>query len=121
MGKCNRYESLYLFQSEEVLFSHIKDCEECRKEYEEDQKIASLVKEVKPYLNKSKSKKIPSVQLQAVASLILIFLCFFAFDNFSVNNIAIEHTKSSELSVNDTSVVEAMGLPTDQYGLLEIE
>lgn len=117
MKKCNKYETLYIFQNnEEALLEHLKDCDECRKEYEEDKKLDALLTEVKPYFKKNNS----FFKLKSIAVLFIIFLCFFAFGNLSVNKIALNQQGYDSLK-NEPSIVELKGLPTDEYGLLEIE
>lgn len=121
MDRCNKYETLYIFQNDDqALLKHIKDCEECRSEYKKDKELEQLIKEVKPFLLRS-NKKIPFLKLKAVASLIIIFLCFFALGTLSINKLVINNTSQSDLLKNETSIVELNGCPTDEYGLLKIE
>ena len=47
--KCNQYEPLFTFRSEEELIEHIQNCPECQKEHEKMQKVSELLQEVKPY------------------------------------------------------------------------
>ena len=57
-NKCDKYEGLFLFRNEEELQEHIKNCPDCKKEYEKHKNISNLVKEVAPvYLAKKAKEK----------------------------------------------------------------
>ena len=45
--KCSIYEELFVSSSQEELDKHIQECEDCRAEYEAQQKLSSMLDEVK--------------------------------------------------------------------------
>ena len=47
--KCNKIEGLFTFSNEEEILNHIQECEECKKEYENQKKVSDLISEVKFY------------------------------------------------------------------------
>ena len=58
-NKCNKYEGLFTFSSEEELKAHINECEDCRLEDEKMQKVSSLLDEVKLYYYAKSFTSIP--------------------------------------------------------------
>jgi len=117
--KCNKYQPLFIFASEDDLLEHIKVCPECRKEHEQMENVASLVKEVKPYLKSKPLKfKVPS---QIAACFIVAILCFFALTNYSYY-IASKNDNAEALAmIKQDSISTQMGMPTDEYGLINTE
>lgn len=113
-NKCNKYEALFTFGDENDLLEHLKICSDCRKEHDEMLQVASLAKEVKPYIKK-KSAKVHL--LSKVAACVVVSLIAFSSINTIYNN-----QKEAEIKlVKENSVIAKMGLPTDDYGLLDIE
>ena len=101
--KCNKYESLFVFSTEEELENHIKLCEDCRNEHEKMRMTADIVKEVAPYYGKNRHNNV----IKLAAGIIIIFLAYFILFN---------ENKAYEID----SVISEMGLPTDEYGLLMV-
>jgi hypothetical protein len=116
--KCEKYEALFIFGSENELEKHIQECETCHQEHLNMQKTATILKEVKPYILQNKKSRIVSLQKTA-AGIFIIGLTCFAISNFSTNS----YTELSSLNYSEdqTSVIKDMGLPTDDYGLLMME
>ena len=48
--KCNGYESMFLFLSEEDFNKHLEVCESCRLENEKMNKVSDLIQEAKPFI-----------------------------------------------------------------------
>lgn len=119
--KCNKYQPLFIFASEDALFEHLKVCPDCRKEHEQMENVANLVKEVKPYIKKETKLlkiKFPS---QIAACFIVAILCFFAITNYSYY-IASKNDNDEALAlVKQDSISTQMGVPTDEYGLINTE
>lgn len=114
--KCDKYESIFIFGNNEELQKHIEECEHCRKEHEDLKKVSSLIKETKPYYLKKyrNSKKI----IKSVAGFFLICIVIFAVQNrFEKRSLLNEINIATN---EDYSVIEQMGLPTDDYGLFMV-
>lgn len=111
--KCNRYEALFTFRSEEELQNHINECPDCKKEHEIQKKISNLVKEVAPiYLEKQQKKKISNIK--RLACCFVLFIGISAFTGYKI------YDDNYFINSSDDSCVSAMGLPTDEYGFLEL-
>lgn len=52
-NKCEKYQQLFIFESEQDLLKHLEHCSDCKKQHQEMEKVASLVKETKPLFIKS--------------------------------------------------------------------
>ena len=91
--KCNRYEQLINFGTEEELLAHIAECEECQREHEKILAVSNLIQEAKPYFLKKKQE---FKQLRVAC--VMIFMLFSGV-TFGVldNNYKIMNT----LSYND--------------------
>lgn len=111
--KCNRYEAMFTFLSEEDFKEHLKVCEDCAKEHARMEKVSALIQEAKPYIKEK--KKNFRVLVTAAAFFVAVFatlsvpLCMVGVDMY--DNMVAQNTPS----------VEELGLPVDEYGLLYIE
>ncbi|MDD3150210.1 MAG: hypothetical protein PHV68_05185 [Candidatus Gastranaerophilales bacterium] len=112
--KCNKYEFLFVSGDEKALMEHLAVCKDCANEHLEMQKISNIVKEVKPYFKKKKEKNLLLVKMTAS-----VFLIFSAY--FSINIIDLNNNPTQTAYFKDVSVIEEMGFPVDEYGLLVIE
>ena len=118
--KCSKYESLFIFGTQSQLEDHLANCEECQREHAKMEQVVSLVKEVKPFLNRRaiSSKSI----LKIAASVFGIFLAFFAiYHTISPDLTQISNNNYGTSTIKKSSEVAQMGFPTDEYGLLKIE
>jgi len=115
---CDKYESLFIFGSEEDLKAHLEECPYCKKEHNEMEKVASLVKEAKPLI---KTKRTRTVWTKIAASMIISIFIFYTVSLYS-NQLQISNNIDNEnISLKENSIIAKMGLPADEYGLLEIE
>jgi len=71
-NKCSKYEELFVSSSGEELEKHIQECEECRAEHEAQQKVSSLLDEVKMYYYAKRKRRM--VRLRAACA--IMFLVF---------------------------------------------
>ncbi|MBQ9244745.1 hypothetical protein IJ182_00590 [bacterium] len=111
--KCNKYEGLFVFRSEEELNKHLEECPECREEHEKLLKVSNLVKEVAPaYL----AKKEKNTFIKRAACVAMIFTFLTAFTGYKVYD---EYSYQAN-SGDDYSYITELGLPTDDYGFFEI-
>ncbi len=111
--KCDKYEAYFTFKSEVAFLSHLKECPDCQKEHEIQKKVSMLVKEVAPvYLKKQESKKLSNIK--KLACCFVLFIGFSAFTGYKI------YDDNYIITSSDDSCVSAMGLPTDEYGFLEL-
>jgi hypothetical protein len=116
---CKKYESLFIFGTEQDLQAHIEVCPDCRIEHEKMQKVANLVKEVKPLYKKSSFNN--KIILKIAACFIIVMSSFLAYSNYT-NKLVADLNNESELLINHgQSLIADQGLPTDKYGLLATE
>ena len=73
---CDKFEKLFIQEDETELLEHIKECAECREEYERMQAISNLVKEAKPLFQKDKIKR-HRFAISMVAGMTLLCLTGF--------------------------------------------
>ena len=105
---CDKFEKLFTQEDGNELLEHIKTCEECRKKYEDFQKIGSLVKEAKPLFIKEKTKSIQhKIALSMAAGVSFFFLTGFLLMNW-LPNYNYDKALSSDI------------YPVDEYGLVEL-
>lgn len=116
---CTKYESLFIFGNEQDLQAHIQLCPDCREEHEKMQKVASIVKEVKPLYRKNPLNN--KIKLKIAACFIIMACSFWAYDNYTNKTIAQLNYESELLIKSGHSLIEDQGLPTDEYGLLTTE
>lgn len=113
--KCNKYESLFIFQNENDFNAHLENCPDCQKEHERYLKVSSLVKEVAPvYLEQMKKKKFSAIKK--------IACCFILFAGLSATYTGYHFYDDYSFQVNsaEESYIDLMGLPVDSYGFLEL-
>ena len=114
-NKCDKYEAYFVFQNEEAFNKHLENCEECRKEHEKYLEVSKLVKEVSgPYLKRELNRKRKNTFKK-------IACCFTAFINVSsFSGVKLYEDYNFQVNYIEGSYVSAMGLPTDDYGFLEL-
>lgn len=114
--KCDKYEAFFVFQDEEVFNEHIENCPDCKQEHEKYLKVSSLVKEVsKEYLKKQDEEKKKSLILKRAACFFILLTGLSGFAGYKIYD-----DNSFQVNTADESYIYAMGLPTDEYGLLEL-
>jgi len=112
--KCDKYEAFFTFQDEEAFNRHIENCPDCKREHEKYLKVSTLVKEVAPvYLARQKEHK--NSLLKKAACFIVILTGFIGFTGYKMYN-----DNSFQISSAEESYIYSMGLPTDDYGFLEL-
>lgn len=112
--KCSKYESLFVFSDENTMKEHIDSCEDCRKEAEIQEKVSSLLDEVKMYYHaKNKQKR---NQLRAACAAV-----FMVFSLMSLGVVANNDDLMDTLKYGDTLSAEDLGFPVDSYGLLMVD
>lgn len=110
--KCNGYESMFTFLSEEDFLKHLEVCEDCRKEHEKMSKVSELIQEAKPFI-KTKNKQIRRLKAACIACALIVSGASYPL-----------YTVGSHMytAYNQESVLtaEEMGFQVDEYGFLYI-
>lgn len=79
--------------------------------------ISELIKEAKPlYFKRKRFRR----RIKITTSLFMFGLLLHAFNTPSGQSYFISDPEDPFLLVEDISVIEAMGFPTDEYGLLKV-
>lgn len=111
--KCNGYEAMFTFLSEEDFQKHLEVCEECAKEHARMQRVSELIKEAKPYLKEKKKK---ARILRTAAGVFVIMFASLGFPAYMAGvNMYDNHIAQTSLTAQE------MELPVDEYGLLYVE
>ena len=114
-NKCSKYEELFSNYSEEAFKKHIQECEECKKEYEEQSKVSDLLDEVKLYYYSKRKKHVN--RLRAACAIVFMTLSLASISSIALNNDDLLDT----LKYGDTLSAEELGFPVDSYGLLMVD
>lgn len=111
--KCSKYESLFMFRTQDELEQHVKTCPECAKIHLKMQKVSDLIQEVKPhYIKKQKF----NVMKKAACVLLLLMMSITTLGIISTNT-----DITDTLMYGTTLSAEDLGLPVDSYGLISVE
>ena len=115
-NKCSKYEELFVSSSsQEELEKHVLECEECKAEYESQQKVSSLLDEVKMYYYAKRKKRI--ARLRAACAIMFMVFSLASLGGFAITNDDLMDT----LKYGDTLSAEDLGFPVDSYGLLMVD
>lgn len=112
--KCTKYESLFVFANEEDFNKHLQECEDCRAEHEKQQKVSSLLDEVKMYYHAKNRQKRNRLRASCAA-------VFMLFSLMSLGVVANNDDIMDTLKYGDTLSAEDLGFPVDSYGLLMVD
>ena len=115
--KCTKYESLFTFSSEEELKEHLDECEDCRREQEEMDKISDLIQEVRPYYFQKRRNSINSFK---VACVLLIGLFAGTLLGYFVQFPYVDSSSYTVSSTSSVSNVNEYGMALDNYGLITV-
>lgn len=112
--KCDKYESFFVFSDEKTFMAHVKNCPDCRSEYEKYSKVSLLVKEAAPYYLKREKRKKQNL-MKSAACFFILMAGLTGFTGYKIYD-----ENSFQVNTADESYIGTMGLPTDEYGFLEI-
>ena len=112
-NECSKYEGLFVFSDDETLRQHLLECEECRKEQKQMDRVSELIGEVKSHYLAKKTKK-PA--MKAVCALMLFM---FAIMSFGIMENYDDMTDT--LRYGNTLSAEDLGFPVDSYGLIVVD
>lgn len=114
--KCNKYEAFFVFNDEKAFLEHIENCPDCKAEYEKYLKVSELVKEVGvEYLKRQERNKKKTLIFKQVACFLVLIAGLSGFMGYRIYD-----DNSFQIGSADESYIYAMGLPTDEYGFLEL-
>ena len=114
--KCSKYESLFVFRSEEELNEHIRTCEDCRHEHEKMLRVSELIQEAKPYFVYKQKLSYTKMKVACIMCLGLFagtLIGYFTQFNYYIS----ANNYSSEYSTQTTN---EYGMPVDNYGLITV-
>lgn len=115
-NKCSKYEELFVQNaSAEEIEKHILECEECRKEYEVQNNVSSLLDEVKMYYYSKRKKQV--ARLRAACAVMFMVFSLASVGGYALTDDDIMDT----LKYGDTLSAEDLGFPVDSYGLLMVD
>ena len=112
-NKCNKYEGLFVFSDKEALDKHILECEDCRREDEQQKKVSELLGEVKMYYYAKRRRRF---RLRAACAVIFLMFSFLSLDLVMTNDDLMD-----TLKYGDSLTAEDLGFPVDSYGLLMVD
>lgn len=116
--KCNLYESLYIFRSEEELQEHIDECEICREKHSAFLQVEKLVRTAKPYHARKKALDIKLKQ-KILASMYVLVIFTSTYSGYAYFFDMMNPQSQPEIAdLIDNSFFNRMNLPTDEYGIL---
>lgn len=113
--KCNGYESMYTFLSEEDFLKHLETCEECQQEHAMMQRVSELIQEAKPYIKQNKKR---ATLLKTACALFVVVFASLSLPIFTLGT----HVYQDVIANNqlNSMTAEEMGLPVDEYGFIYI-
>ena len=111
--KCNKYEVLTNFGTEEELLSHIAECKECQEEHSKMLAVSDLIQEAKPYYIKQ-CERMKKLKVACV-----MLFTFFSGITFGV--VDTNYRIMDTLAYSDGITLEDMGFPTDEYGFIMVD
>ncbi len=77
-------------------------------------KISELLQEAKPLYFQRKKRK--EIMKKSLLFIVPVFLCALTILPFTINN-----KEETTYYTSSVSIVEQMGFPTDDYGLLKVD
>ena len=114
MKKCDKYQTYFLFKTEEELLEHIKECPDCAEEHAKMQNVDNLVREVKT-IYKNKKKNYLLAKVACFSALMMFTLTVPMLNNFYVLS------EYEYIEYIENSIVDEMGFPVDGYGLIRVD
>ena len=91
------------------------ECEECKKEHETQQKVSSLLDEVKMYYYAKRKQRI--ARLRAACAVMFLVFSLVSVMGWALNDDVLMDT----LKYGETLSAEELGFPVDSDGLLMVD
>lgn len=114
-NKCSKFEELFISGNREEIENHISVCEDCKAEYEAQQKVSSLLDEVKMYYYAKRRKH--TARLRAACAVMFLFFSLVSVTSWVLNDDDLLDT----LKYGNTLSAEDLGFPVDSDGLLMVD
>ena len=111
--KCDKYEALFTFGTEEVFQKHLDECRDCRAEHNRMQKVSELIQEVRPQFIKRKDKY---KNLKVACVFFMIMLAGVSLETADKQFGIVE-----TIMYGEQLTPEDLGFPTDSYGLIMMD
>ena len=111
--KCDKYEALFTFATDEEFRKHLLECEDCRREHEKMNRVSELIAEVKPQFAKRKDKY---RNIKIACILCMVLFAGTTFQTADNNYIIVE-----QIMYGEQLTPEDLGFPTDSYGLIMVD
>ena len=111
--KCDKYEALFTFGTDEEFQRHLAECEDCRQEHERMQRVSELIAEAKPCFSKNRDKY---RKLKVACVFFMIMLAGVSLETANEQYGIVE-----TIMYGEQLTPEDLGLPTDNYGLIMMD
>ena len=112
--KCEKYEALFTFGTEDDLMKHIAECPDCKLEHEQMEKVSELIKEVRPQFTAARKDKYRKMKIACVFAMILLA-------GVSLETVDMQYGIIDQIMYGERMTPEKLGLPTDSYGLIMMD
>lgn len=112
--KCEKYEALFTFGTDEEFQKHLAECEDCRQEHERMQRVSDLIAEVKPQFKAVRKDKYRRMKIACVFFMIMV-------TGVSLETADMQYGIVDQIMYGERITPEKLGLPTDSYGLLMVD
>ena len=112
--KCDKYESLFTFGTEEEFQRHLAQCEDCRQEHERMQRVSELIQEAIPEFVKVRKDRFKNMKIACVFFMILVA-------GLSIETADQQFGIVDQIMYGERLTPEKLGFPTDSYGLLMVD
>ena len=111
--KCDKYEALFTFATDEEFQKHLLECEDCRREHEKMNRVSELITEVKPQFAERKDKY-RHIKIACI-------FCMVLFAGVSFQTANNQYRIVETIMYGEQLTPEALGFPTDSYGLIMVD
>ena len=114
MRKCNKFQEYFIFSNKEDFQKHLLECPDCAEQNAEFEKISELVKDVK-FVYKKRKKNTLITKVACLSALMM-----FTVSVSLMNNIGY-FFDDSYFEYSQSTVIDEMGMPIDNYGLIMVD
>ncbi len=108
--KCNGYESMFTFLSDEDFATHLEVCEACKSEHVRMENLSNLLLLAKPRFKKERKM----TKVLATASLFFMIAMSIPVCTYGIQELE-SHVIQNSMTAED------FGFPVDEYGLIYFE
>lgn len=112
--KCNKYEALFTFGTEQEFQEHLLLCDDCRREHERMLRVSELIQEAKPEFIKVRKDRFKHLKIACVFFMVLLA-------GVSLETADKQFGIVDQIMYGERLTPEKLGFPTDSYGLLMMD